>query len=436
FILNDLHPPVSDVGNGVSSTQSVGPHGYQCVNENEPDASLSIPFYTTFCSNVAQENASVPPSIPVGLVIIIFVRVVLQLNDYIPVELYMEITSIHVVLCKTLRPLEFIQHRYKLMNQPIQSHQPTASDEPETIVASIEEPPKELSIPPSYLAFAGFGFQFLKGVWELLIFTCPEANAVVADYNQVVYELENKDPHQLPSTFPASISAKMSAIFLAVASLFFWQWKPSSLAVGTSSASRNSITGSGNAFANSWQWECLVHFIPNRIELISDLVKYQDHYAKVHKYQSQQKKPWTKKQKRDYYMAVIRNNLGWKIKGGVSKISKEEAAWLKRKGIRLEQEEVKKMKTSEEVPKEVKSSEEVSEEKIKEMIHLVPIEEVYVEALQVKHPIIDWKVQTKGQRAYWKITSFFIIAVQTPGSGISILLVVGTPSTDSGNLYC
>nr|GEX93898.1 hypothetical protein [Tanacetum cinerariifolium] len=32
--------------------------------------------------------------------------------------------------------------------------------------------------------------------------------------------------------------------------------------------------------------------------------------------------------------------------------------------------------------------------------------------------------------------SFFIIAVQTPGSGIYILLAVGTPSTGSGNLYC
>nr|GEV40849.1 hypothetical protein [Tanacetum cinerariifolium] len=31
---------------------------------------------------------------------------------------------------------------------------------------------------------------------------------------------------------------------------------------------------------------------------------------------------------------------------------------------------------------------------------------------------------------------FFIIAVQTPCSGISILLAVGTPSTGSGNLYC
>nr|GEZ72561.1 retrotransposon protein, putative, Ty3-gypsy subclass [Tanacetum cinerariifolium] len=34
------------------------------------------------------------------------------------------------------------------------------------------------------------------------------------------------------------------------------------------------------------------------------------------------------------------------------------------------------------------------------------------------------------------LPSFFIIAVQTPGSGISILLAVGTPSTGSGNLYC
>nr|GEY42845.1 hypothetical protein [Tanacetum cinerariifolium] len=37
------------------------------------------------------------------------------------------------------------------------------------------------------------------------------------------------------------------------------------------------------------------------------------------------------------------------------------------------------------------------------MMQLVPIEEVYVQALQVKHPIIDWKVHIKGQRSYWKI---------------------------------
>nr|GFA70764.1 hypothetical protein [Tanacetum cinerariifolium] len=36
-------------------------------------------------------------------------------------------------------------------------------------------------------------------------------------------------------------------IFLAMASLFFWQWEPSSLAVGSSYDSVNFIAGSGNA---------------------------------------------------------------------------------------------------------------------------------------------------------------------------------------------
>nr|GEX10325.1 hypothetical protein [Tanacetum cinerariifolium] len=83
--------------------------------------------------------------------------------------------------------------------------------------------------------------------------------------------------------------------------------------------------------------------------------------------------------------------------------SKEEAERFKRKGLNLEQESVKKLRTSEEVPEEVKSPDEVPEEKVKEMMQLVHIEEVYVEALQVKHPIIDWKVHTEGQRSYWKI---------------------------------
>nr|GEW45178.1 hypothetical protein [Tanacetum cinerariifolium] len=61
--------------------------------------------------------------------------------------------------------------------------------------------------------------------------------------------------------------------------------------------------------------------------------------------------------------------------------SKEEAKRIKRKG--------KKQKSSEEITEEAKSPEEVTEGKIKEMMQLIPIEEVYVETLQVKHPIID-----------------------------------------------
>nr|GEY02666.1 hypothetical protein [Tanacetum cinerariifolium] len=71
--------------------------------------------------------------------------------------------------------------------------------------------------------------------------------------------------------------------------------------------------------------------------------------------------------------------------------SKEEAEMIKRKGLNLEQESAKKQKTSEEVTKEAKTPDEVPEEKVKEMMQLIPIEEIYVESLQVKHPIIDWK---------------------------------------------
>nr|GEY36523.1 hypothetical protein [Tanacetum cinerariifolium] len=116
-------------------------------------------------------------------------------------------------------------------------------------------------------------------------------------------------------------------------------------------------------------------------------------------------------------MAVIKSNLGWKVKdfrgmtfeeveGKFNSVwkqiedfipmgSKDETKRIKRKGINLEQESAKKQKISEEVPEEVKSSDEVPEEKIKELIQLVPIEEVYVKALQVKHPIIGWKALVK-----------------------------------------
>nr|GEY97857.1 hypothetical protein [Tanacetum cinerariifolium] len=85
------------------------------------------------------------------------------------------------------------------------------------------------------------------------------------------------------------------------------------------------------------------------------------------------------------------NSVCKKIDDFIPMGSKEEAERIKRKGINLEQESEKKQKSSEEITEEAKSLEEVTKEKIKEMMQLVPIKEVYVEALQVKHPIIDWE---------------------------------------------
>nr|GEZ60577.1 hypothetical protein [Tanacetum cinerariifolium] len=95
---------------------------------------------------------------------------------------------------------------------------------------------------------------------------------------------------------------------------------------------------------------------------------------------------------------IAKNNLGWKVKdfkgmtfeeieakfAAVWKLvedfipmgSKEEAERLKRKGFNLEQEKAKKQKTSEEVLDKEKSPKEIPEEKVKEMMQLIPIKEV------------------------------------------------------------
>nr|GEW68084.1 retrovirus-related Pol polyprotein from transposon TNT 1-94 [Tanacetum cinerariifolium] len=152
--------------------------------------------------------------------------------------------------------------------------------------------------------------------------------------------------------------------------------------------------------------------IGEKIELINELVKYQDHHAKLLKYQAQQSNPLSKKEQREFYMSVLRSHAGWKTKhfsgmtleeikekfipvwkqfeDFVPVASKEEGERVKRKGLKLKHMSAKKMKTSEKV----------SKEDLKEMMQLVRVEEVYVEALQVKHHIIDWEIHSEGKKDY------------------------------------
>nr|GEZ76894.1 hypothetical protein [Tanacetum cinerariifolium] len=75
----------------------------------------------------------------------------------------------------------------------------------------------------------------------------------------------------------------------------------------------------------------------------------------------------------------------WKqIEDFVPIASKEEGERFKRKGLRLEQDSAKKIKTAEDV----------SKEDLKEMMQLVPVEEVYVEALQ------GWIVRNKMLKSF------------------------------------
>nr|GEV64046.1 putative reverse transcriptase domain-containing protein [Tanacetum cinerariifolium] len=42
-------------------------------------------------------------------------------------------------------------------------------------------------------------------------------------------------------------------------------------------------------------------------------------------------------------------------------------------------------------------------EDVKNMLKIIPVSEFKVEALQVKYPLIDWEIHSKGPRSYWKI---------------------------------
>ncbi|GJQ99242.1 hypothetical protein Tco_0522227 [Tanacetum coccineum] len=76
----------------------------------------------------------------------------------------------------------------------------------------------------------------------------------------------------------------------------------------------------------------------------------------------------------------------------------------------LLQESFKKLRTAQDSGSEPfhqeKSTEEpkeLSEEDLKKMLEIVPVEEFRVQALQTKHPIIDWEIHTEGSIKYWKI---------------------------------
>nr|GEV38503.1 Pro-Pol polyprotein [Tanacetum cinerariifolium] len=106
----------------------------------------------------------------------------------------------------------------------------------------------------------------------------------------------------------------------------------------------------------------------------------------------------TMKQKREYYMAVNKSNLGWRfkdfkgmtfeeievkfaevwkqVKDFIHMGSKEGSERLKRKGLNLEKEKVKKQKSSEEPPEIETITKEFTKEKIKEMMQLVLVEDV------------------------------------------------------------
>ncbi|GKE95690.1 hypothetical protein Tco_1580545, partial [Tanacetum coccineum] len=89
--------------------------------------------------------------------------------------------------------------------------------------------------------------------------------------------------------------------------------------------------------------------------------------------------------------------------GKNAKRSKKEAtSSKKRQRADPDDENVKRQKIEEASglgeEQSTKKEKELSEEELQNFLVIVPVEEVYVEALQVKYPIIDWEVYSEDTR--------------------------------------
>ncbi|GKC66504.1 hypothetical protein Tco_1099102 [Tanacetum coccineum] len=152
----------------------------------------------------------------------------------------------------------------------------------------------------------------------------------------------------------------------------------------------------------------------------------------IKRYQTLKKKPVSVAQARKNMMIYLKNMAGYKMnyfKGmsydEIRPIFEEEynkIQTLFKKDTEVEktmtkrvaeetllQESFKKLRAAEASRSEpiqeqqTEESQELSEEELQKLLVTVPVEEIYVEALQVKYPIINWEVYTEESRVYWKI---------------------------------
>ncbi|GJX01242.1 hypothetical protein Tco_0185155 [Tanacetum coccineum] len=122
-----------------------------------------------------------------------------------------------------------------------------------------------------------------------------------------------------------------------------------------------------------------------KARLLIEMIKERKRLFTQQRAEQRRNKRMTQAQQRTYILVP-------KISTGSSKRTIE---------TELEHKGSKRQKTNEEQSAE--EEKELSEEELQKLMMIVPVEEVYVKALQVKYPIMDWEVYSKDTRKYWKI---------------------------------
>ncbi|GJW86195.1 hypothetical protein Tco_0161535 [Tanacetum coccineum] len=144
--------------------------------------------------------------------------------------------------------------------------------------------------------------------------------------------------------------------------------------------------------------------IEERARLFAELIDKRKKLQVAQRYEAIRNKPQTMSQQRKTMCTYMKNMVGYKMEHFKGKSFYEVKEIIKRAGLNLQEESLKRQKTGEgSKPTEELKANEISQEDLQQMIMVVPVEEVYVEALQVKYPIIDWEVYSEDTRKYWKI---------------------------------
>ncbi|GJR95662.1 hypothetical protein Tco_0267836 [Tanacetum coccineum] len=155
-----------------------------------------------------------------------------------------------------------------------------------------------------------------------------------------------------------------------------------------------------------------------------ELVNQRKKFFAQQRAEAKRNKPMTHAQQKEYMSNYIKNQEGGysikqmkslsfeqvkeifettmrKVRSFVPRGSELEVQRLKRAGQEVLEEPVKRQKIGEASGSDEESAEkekELSEEELQKLLVIVPVEEVYVEALQVKYPIIDWEVYSEDTR--------------------------------------
>nr|GEW28244.1 hypothetical protein [Tanacetum cinerariifolium] len=126
--------------------------------------------------------------------------------------------------------------------------------------------------------------------------------------------------------------------------------------------------------------------------VFNDEEMQEKHLDNIQKYQSLKRKPISVAQTKKNMIVYLKNMAGYKMEHfkGMSYDKKLRA-----------EVEVSGSESTQDTP--TIDPKEMSEEDVQNMLQIVPMSEFKVEALQVKYPLIDWEIHSKGSRTYWKI---------------------------------